>query len=636
MGRVLLVTRLALRDLRRRPAEAALLLLAIAASTTTLALGLVLHGVTSGAYESTRKATAGPDVVASVAPVPKRYGGRPADVSRLNALAKAPGVVGHSGPYPVTWATLTTPSRHFPVRVDGRDRTPGAVDRPQLKQGTWVRDGGVVVEAAFADALGIHVGDPISLKALDLDFFGHPARGNRSFRVVGIAVTAASVPYPEVTCLTICPGNAGQVWLTRADVRSIATPAQSVYVSYLRLADPSAAPAFVARHEGSAGAPPLGAAPSPSALQAPSLEGWQDIRATSDNLVENQRRALVTGASLLALLAIASVAVLVGGRMADQIRRVGLLKAVGGTPGLVAAVLLAEYVMVALLAAAVGLALGWLAAPLLAAPSAGLLGRTGAPPMTMSTVGLVTAVALAVAVAATLIPAVRAARTSTVLALADSARPPRRTGWLIALSARLPVPILLGLRVAARRPRRVVLAALSIAVTVSGVVAALCAHADLNTTALITPSVTDQLSGDGGSVVDPSRADRLNQVLLLITITLFALAAVNAIFITWATALDARRSSALARALGATPEQVGAGLSTAQVLPALVGALLGIPGGIELIKAVDPDSTTTIAPLWQLLAVVPVTVILVAVLTAIPARIGARRPVAGVLRSELA
>jgi putative ABC transport system permease protein len=635
MGRVLLVTRLALRDLRRRPAEAALLLLAIAASTTTLALGLVLHGVTSGAYESTRKATTGPDVVASVAPIPKRHGNRPADVSRLKALANAPGVVGHSGPYPVTWATLKTPRRHFPVRVDGRDRAPAAVDRPQLKEGTWVRDGGVVVEAAFADALGIHVGDPISLKALDLDF-GRPARDSRSFRVVGIAVTAASVPYPEVTCLTICPGNAGQVWLTRADVGTLATPAQSVYVSYLKLANPATAPAFVARHEGSAGAPPLGTEPSAASLQAPSLEAWQDIRATSDNLVENQRRALVTGASLLALLAIASVAVLVGGRMADQIRRVGLLKAVGGTPGLVAAVLLAEYVIVALLAAAVGLALGWLIAPLLAAPSAGLLGRTGAPPMTMSTVGLVTAVALAVAVAATLIPAVRAARTSTVLALADSARPPRRTGWLIALSARLPVPLLLGLRVAARRPRRVVLAALSIAITVSGVVAALCAHADLNATALTTHSIADQLSGSGGSLADPSRAHRLNQVLLLITITLFALAAVNAIFITWATALDARRSSALARALGATPEQVGAGLSTAQVLPALVGAILGIPGGILLIEAVDPDNTTTIAPLWQLLAVVPVTVLVVAVLTAIPSRIGARRSVAGVLRSELA
>ena len=44
-------------------------------------------------------------------------------------------------------------------------------------------------------------------------------------------------------------------------------------------------------------------------------------------------------------------------------------------------------------------------------------------------------------------------------------------------------------------------------------------------------------------------------MLLVITITLVVLAAVNAIFITWATALDARHSSALARALGATPSR---------------------------------------------------------------------------------
>ena len=307
--------------------------------------------------------------------------------------------------------------------------------------------------------------------------------------------------------------------------------------------------------------------------------------------------------------------------MADQIRRVGLLKAVGGTPGLVAAVLLAEYLIVALLAAAAGLAVGWLAAPLLTDPSAGLLGRAGAPPLGVSTVGLVTAVALGVAVAATFVPAVRAARTSTVLALADSARPPRRTAWLIALSARLPVPLLLGLRVAARRPRRVVLAAASIAITVSGIVAALAAHADL---ARRAPRR------------DPTRADRLNQVLLVITITLVALAAVNAIFITWATVLDTRHASALARALGATPQQVSAGLSAAQVLPALAGAVLGIPGGIALIAVVDPDATTPIPPLWQLLAVVPGTVLVMAGLTAIPARLAARRPAAEILRSELA
>jgi ABC-type lipoprotein release transport system permease subunit len=612
MGRLLLISRLAARDLRRRPVEAALLLLAIMAATTTLTLGLALHGVTEKPYEKTREATAGPDVVASADATPPELGRQPANLTGLRALATAPGVTQMSGPYPVAWTTLTADGETVNVRAEGRDTAPATVDRPKLTQGSWVRDGGVVVEAAFADALGIGAGDSITLNG-------------RTFRVVGVAVTAASAPYPD-SCLGFCgrsPGDAGLIWLTRADARSLASDARSLsYVSYLKLADPAAAPAFI-----DARTPPENARPgtraSDPAPAPPFLQSWQGISEQSAQLVATQRRVLLTGAWLLGLLAVASVAVLVGGRMADQIRRVGLLKAVGGTPRLVAAVLLAEYLVVALLAAAAGLALGRLTAPLLIEGSAGMLGRAAPPPLNLSSIGLVTAVALAVAVAATFVPAVRAARTSTVRALADSARAPRRTAWLIALSARLPVPLLLGLRATARRPRRAILGVLSIAISVSGVVAALTAHAQLN-------------SGQpgAGSALNSFRADRLDQVLLLITITLVTLAAVNAIFITWATALDARHSSALARALGATPQQVSAGLSAAQVLPALAGAALGIPGGIALFAATS-DTDTIAPPLWQLLAVVPGTVLVIAALTAIPARFIARRPAGEILQAEL-
>jgi putative ABC transport system permease protein len=280
-------------------------------------------------------------------------------------------------------------------------------------------------------------------------------------------------------------------------------------------------------------------------------------------------------------------------------------------------VLLAEYVAVALVAAGAGLAVGALAAPALTEASAGLLGSAAARTVSSATVAIVTAVALGVAVVATLVPAIRASRTSTVLALADAARPPRRIASLIAISGRLPVPLLLGLRIAARRPRRTVLAAVAVVITVSGVVAALAAHADLM---------------QGSNSV---RADRLNQVLLAITITLVALAAVNAIFIAWATGLDTKGSAALTRALGATPRQVSTGLSAAQVLPALTGAVLGIPGGLALLAAVS-NGTAVTPPAWQLIAVVTGTVVAVAALTAIPARIGARRPAAEVLHSELA
>ncbi|HET6728308.1 MAG TPA: hypothetical protein VFG96_02755 [Jiangellaceae bacterium] len=68
MGRFLLVGRLAMRDLRRHPAEAALLLLAIMTATTTLTLGLILHEAGSDPFQSTREATAGPDVIASTGP----------------------------------------------------------------------------------------------------------------------------------------------------------------------------------------------------------------------------------------------------------------------------------------------------------------------------------------------------------------------------------------------------------------------------------------------------------------------------------------------------------------------------------------------------------------------------------------
>jgi putative ABC transport system permease protein len=609
MGRILLIGRLAVRDLRRHSAEAALLLLAMAAATTTLALALALHGVTSQPYQQTRVATAGPDVVAQLSgPGPGNAG--PQLSAQVNALAHAPGVTGHSGPYPVASAVLRARGITTVVEAEGRDRAPASVDQPKLTQGSWVqrggvRGGGVVIERTFADALGVRTGDRITLN-------GKP------FRVAGIAVTAASPPYPNL-CQIGCGGifvnlppdvkvrNIGLIWLTQPDARALATPSAPIasYDLNLRLDDPARAQAFA------------------NAYGSGSLISWPRIRDADALLVTDEQQVLLPGSWLLGLLAVASVAVLAGGRMAEQTRRVGLLKAVGGTPGLVAAILLAENLVLALLAAVAGLVAGWLAAPLLTSPGAGLVGTPGAPSLTVSTVGWVTAVAIAVAVFATLVPAIRAARTSTVRALADSARPPRRRAALIALSARLPVPLLLGLRLAARRPRRVLLSVASMTITVTAIVAVLAFH---STTGLVFGS-----SGLNNPVID-----RDGQVLLVLTVVLVVLAVVNTIFITWATVLDTRHPSALARALGATPQQIAAGLSAAQLLPALLGAILGIPLGIELFKAANRGNVLTVPPAWALIAVVLGTLLAVAGLTTIPARIGARRPVAEILQSETA
>jgi putative ABC transport system permease protein len=130
---------------------------------------------------------------------------------------------------------------------------------------------------------------------------------------------------------------------------------------------------------------------------------------------------------------------------------------------------------------------------------------------------------------------------------------------------------------------------------------------------------------------------RLAAATTVISIMLVLLAAVNAIFIAWTTALDVRHSAALAQALGATPGQITAGLSAAQIVPALLGALLGIPGGIGIYAAArnGPGDLTLPSALW-FVALIAITLLVIAVLTTVATRIGARRPIAELLRADAA
>jgi hypothetical protein len=87
---------------------------------------------------------------------------------------------------------------------------------------------------------------------------------------------------------------------------------------------------------------------------------------------------------------------------------------------------------------------------------------------------------------------------------------------------------------------------------------------------------------------------------------------------------------------------VSAALAAAQVLPALAGAILGaFPGGFALFAAINAitggdSDRATLPALWQLPALVAATGLVVAALTAVPARLGARRPVTEALQAELA
>ncbi len=563
-GQAVLISRLAARDLRRRPVEALMVFLVIAVAATTLTVALALSGVTNKPYQQTRLATAGPDVIAIEGGGPGSA--QPVSSAQLAAavarLTTAPGVIAHSGPYPTAYSAVRFRGHTVDVAAEGRDQALAPVDQPKVTQGGWIRPGAAVIERGFADALGVHVGDSVLV-------------GGRSFRVAGIAVTAAIPPYPSSLCHVACPfpaavgsfgvPNMGLVWLTRSAVAGLARPgAPLAYLLNLKLADPAQAPAFAARH--------------------PGTFTWQSIQSAINALIGIEQVALGVGGWLLGLLALAGLGVLAGRRMTEQSKRVCLLKAVGATPATVAIVLLAEQLTLAAGAAAAGLVAGWLIASPLTGTGAGLAGAPGAPSISVPAAIIIAVIALAVAAISSLVPAIRAARTSTVSALADAPRVPSRRPLVIAVSARLPVPLLLSLRQLSRRPRR--------------------------------------------------KLDRFNELTAIITVMLVILAAVNTIFMGWATAADGRFSSALERALGATAGQVTASLSMAALLPALPGAIIGIPLGIAVYHLLASGTSLAVPPAWQLAGVFLATLLAVTVLTAIPSRLGARRSPAQVLQTE--
>jgi ABC-type lipoprotein release transport system permease subunit len=602
VSRLRLCIRLAARDLRRRATETVLLFIALVVAATTLTVGLVLHGQTAAPYDETRQRTAGPDVVALLFPAPNTTV-TAVDRARLRAVARRPEVSARSRPYPMAWTSIDAHGLTGVAEVQGRDPTGSAVDRPQIVSGQWVGRDGVVIERAFAEALGLSVGDSVVL-------------GRRQVPVIGIAVSAALPPYPQlctIGCILDRPGwrsaEPGLVWATRHRVTTLATARQPlVWLEYLKLHDPGSAPAFADRYD--LGGPPSG---------RPELNTWQDIAARQAEQLANERTAVVFGSTLLVILALATLVVLVGGRMSDEVRRVGMLKAAGATPGFVARLLLASYLAIGLAAAVVGLGAGRLLTPRLVTLSAGLLGQVGATSITAADAAAVIGSVLALVAIAATVPAWRAARTSTVLALADGGRRPGRHRLLLAMSAGLPTPALLGLRLTARRPRRAALTSLSVAVAVCGSTVVLYAQTSLHAE-----------RGSAGGPTDPQVA-QIHAVTTTLSLLLAVMAAVNLVFVTRASAVDARRTLAVARTLGVSPTEAAAGLAIAQLLPATAGLLLGGVSGSVIFHALSSSNPATPSTA-QLTGLALLTLALTATLTAMPARLEARRPIAEILR----
>lgn len=363
------------------------------------------------------------------------------DPAALRRVAADPHVAARSAAYDVSFGVEVTRGARLvgetSVLAMG-DRARPDIARPLLREGRWVRSGAAdeaVVDRAFALDEGIGLGDRLTLRQ---------AGRTLSVTVVGQAVNLRDTFYPD--------GDA-TVWLDPEGYAALA-PRGELRTVFLRLHHPDAAEAFVAGVSGEVG-----------------TSDWLDTR--TDVL----RAGSIFGTFLrvLGVFVMVAAAIVVAGSVATRVlarrRDIGLLKAVGITPAQVTGAVVLAHVAVA----AAGVLLGWLLGGLLAGQLqlqvAEVLGSAG--PVFDPAALLVTLVVVEVlVVVATVVPARRAGRTPTTVALAPV--PPTRghRSRLAAVGERLglgPVPVA-GLRDAFAQPGRATMTALALGVAVVGVV----------------------------------------------------------------------------------------------------------------------------------------------------------------------
>jgi putative ABC transport system permease protein len=606
-----LATRLALRNLRRRPGQALLLLLTLTIATGVLGVAMSVYGSANAPWDRVWQATNGFHVSFTVYHPPDELGDR-AVVEDLRRRAvqvtTAPGVAGAGGPWTHLYGSIEIAGGREDLTAEIRDPGPYEVDQPKVTSGRWLGESdGVVLESGLAATLGLGPGDTVTIQG-------------RPFPVRGVAMTVSRGRFPL--------SRPAQVWVTPATAQRMRDlhMTEEGFGLQLRLADPNDAAGFVAAHRS------LEAVDGSSSVSG-YLETWRQRRAASHSDIDILAGTLFAAGTLIAILTIATAAVLIAGRMAARVRQVGTLKAVGVTPRQVVLVLLVEHLAIAAVATALGLGIGRLLALPIAETSVTILGKPEPPPLTWGRVAIVAAVAFAVVLLGTVRPALRGIRQSTLRSLVSGPRPPRRSGRLarLAASVGVPLPGVLGMRSAWRRPGRLLTNATGLMLAVAMIVVALALRDSLDLLNIRPPEPGHAASDAAVAIL----YDQIRAIILGTAGLLLVLGSLNALIVATFAARDAARNHAVLRAMGATAGQTVTALIVSQLGACAIAVVVGIPLGLGLWSLMEggdlPEASVPASSLVLLAAAVPV---VFAAIVSVPARLLSRKPVAPLLTYE--
>jgi putative ABC transport system permease protein len=580
--------RLAFAGIRSRALASFLTIVLAAGAAATIVLTLEVGATASDPWMRTFDAAHGAHVLGNLA-----------SETEARRLASLPGVAERDEPAPVTRVTMEVDGRPTQVLVTGLGRTT-RINSPVGTEGDEVSDGGAVVERSLAQSLNIDLGTP-------LEFVSLGAR--LELEAAGTAISPAQPRYPR--------SSPGMVWVTREAFEQIQPDSsQWRWQQAVRLADPALAPAFA--NEAASRFPPA----------TVSIEPWQSQREAV--LLEAQPIQLVLTlyAFLLLFVSVAVVAILTGARVSSQHREIGLLKAIGLTPGQVSVVFVIESLVLGIGGVAIGFIPGALLAPRLAAPAAATL--LGSPTVSADPRHIVIAggAILPVIVVSAFVSARRATRAGALQAIRAGTPVPAPRSHLAGMiwhASWLPIAMALGLKDLLARRMRPLWLILAVGVTSAALVVTLSVQSALGDRPTGEPS---DVPGELGALILA-----LDAVLALITLSALLSVALLSV-------RERIRDFGVLRAVGLTPHQVTLSVAGTHAALAIVASVFSIPAGVGLYLALyaiasgEGGAAATIAPWWWL-AIVPIAVCLATVVaTAVPACLAARVPTADAVRYE--
>jgi putative ABC transport system permease protein len=419
MRGVLRIAAVAVR--RGERASMAMMLVVIALATAGIAAAVSVAGGAEARLDGAFARANGPDLVAIT---DLDHGAEVAATLRTdpNVADSAPAVGGRDADMVVD-ATRTI--EHL-VAIAGD--VPHALGAPVVRTGRMPSGANeIALDAGLAQNRDIGLGDRVSFAATE-----NGSNADVEFVVVGTGYDFRDCFFP--TC------DPARSWVTNDGMAQLGGP--TLAIVDVSLTDAALGPAVERRLAAAFGDDAVG------------VNTWLDTR--GDLLTETDFFAAFLGVFGVFVLVASGVVIAAAltARTVARRRRIGLYKALGGTPAQITTALVVEHLAVALAAGLLGWAAATVLAPHLAVGSLRVIGTDGAT-FEPANLLLTLVVASCIVTVVTVVPAWRAGRLSAVAALRDTPAVRRRPSRLLgAVATHLPSPVELGARSWIRRPFR--------------------------------------------------------------------------------------------------------------------------------------------------------------------------------------